>query len=47
MARLILLLIVAIWLIGSETITEPDFVYRTALPLFLLGHLGLITIVWV
>ena len=47
MARLILLLIVAIWLIGSETITEPVFVYRRALPLFLFGHVGLITIVWV
>jgi STE24 endopeptidase len=45
-ARLILLLILAIWLIGAETIRQPEFNYRPALTLFLAGHLGLIVIVW-
>jgi STE24 endopeptidase len=46
-ARLILLLILAIWLIGAETIREPVFEFRPMLPLFLAGHVGLIVIVWV
>jgi STE24 endopeptidase len=46
-ARLILLLIVAIWLIGAETVREPAVAYGPGLLVFLLGHVGLIVVVWV